>query len=1057
MVNLESEVLDHDGVFEEFHSVLKLMIRTIIFTKACTGIWSWDEGMDNIREVALIIGEGCNNLIHVIKTEQLMVSCILPDSSVGVEKSEYPLLELIETTNLAKEELTSLIETTSNNIVNQAGDLLHVINQQSSTPLSTNELLQSLSKYCICVGQLLSIIEDIRLFKYTDSVHQEDRAERLVQFFSLKNHMYRSLVSLTAFCEEMYQSNQDSSNPHLMVLVLSVLRSSEEMTSMTKSLMKNYDYDTYLITNFCSLSQRKLKDMELHNIKFRVLNLYQISKDPSCNNSYSSSPLTPNFSNNTSRGFTNRLRSISTSSQTVTSPLETSYNSSLDSSELSDINSTMEDYVTLGLHFGKNTIKSTADGFNLQIDTETAQELFGPLPSLTKGLTRGETLLKKKNYSLGRVDPNIVSPTMVTRKPTNASMYSHNSKSNSITSNLKSIITPIFKTKQVKPATNTTDSSSTGGQKISNKKRDVTFIMPSGRSYHPSKGFNSADSSGYVEGKLTNIIKGKYGSTNNLATTTKSNGFESSFDDLQEVVIPLRPKRFHSNLNLNQSFQAKSPTISIKSPVMSSLSSITRAKGKNYYQYMTPAEDVVQNKEGQITMGTLDALIERLTPHHPNLEPDPSFINTFMLTFRSFCTPQILLTKLINRFQLGNQSIIRDRTNQALSQDEIHTVQLKVCTVFMLWLEAFFFEDQDLIILDNLGEFLPELTKFNFKWEEQKIMSLIKDKICNLFISQNSQNYPTANQEKFGEYTNSSIANNIFFAPAPMIASSTPPQPILTKSLLTRLIDDSSSTLSILELDPVEIARQLTILECKNFCKIKPFDLFGRDFTKSRITPGSSCQSIKLMSQTSTNVTNMVIRHILSDQQPKLRAKTLKFYIKLAEECCNLRNYNTLMAIVCGLNSTPISRLKKTWKLINQKYHLIFENLKTLTDTNRNYFTYRNLVKSSPTPCLPFLGLYLTDLTFTDDGNPAFKPHPMEQTDNKRSKMVNFSKCLKTFNLIKEILRFQSPYNLIEVVEVQDLISAELDVTKCRRGLATNDIDFLYHKSLRLEPKSNNI
>ena len=50
-----------------------------------------------------------------------------------------------------------------------------------------------------------------------------------------------------------------------------------------------------------------------------------------------------------------------------------------------------------------------------------------------------------------------------------------------------------------------------------------------------------------------------------------------------------------------------------------------------------------------------------------------------------------------------------------------------------------------------------------------------------------------------------------------------------------------------------------------------------------------------------------------SKDKKKQRAKVIEYFIDVANECCHLNNFNSLMAIAAGLNMTPVSRLKKTW------------------------------------------------------------------------------------------------------------------------------------------------
>ena len=44
----------------------------------------------------------------------------------------------------------------------------------------------------------------------------------------------------------------------------------------------------------------------------------------------------------------------------------------------------------------------------------------------------------------------------------------------------------------------------------------------------------------------------------------------------------------------------------------------------------------------------------------------------------------------------------------------------------------------------------------------------------------------------------------------------------------------------------------------------------------------------------------------------KQRVKVIEYWIEVARECFNIGNFNSLMAIIAGLNMSPVSRLKKT-------------------------------------------------------------------------------------------------------------------------------------------------
>ena len=65
---------------------------------------------------------------------------------------------------------------------------------------------------------------------------------------------------------------------------------------------------------------------------------------------------------------------------------------------------------------------------------------------------------------------------------------------------------------------------------------------------------------------------------------------------------------------------------------------------------------------------------------------------------------------------------------------------------------------------------------------------------------------------------------------------------------------------------------------------------------------------------------------------------------------------------------------------------------------------------------VPYLGVYLTDLTFIEDGNADFLPAPEKH-------MINFDKRRKISKSITEIKMYQQiPYFLMDISQIQDFL-----------------------------------
>lgn len=435
----------------------------------------------------------------------------------------------------------------------------------------------------------------------------------------------------------------------------------------------------------------------------------------------------------------------------------------------------------------------------------------------------------------------------------------------------------------------------------------------------------------------------------------------------------------------------------------------------------TFAHELVYNREGQISGGTLPALIERLTTHDST--PDATFVSTFYLTFRLFATPTAFAQALIDRFQYVGES-----------PHIAGPVRLRVYNVFKGWLESHWRNDCDSSALELIVPFA--------KRQLQIVLPTAGKRLATLASKVTAANGPLVPRliSSIGK-TNTSIA--------PYVHPDTPlPAPVITKSQLVALKNwkHGGASVSILDFDPLELARQFTIKESQIFCSILPEELLATEWMKKS---GSMAVNVRAMSRLSTDLTNLVTDYILQLEDPKKRAIVIKQWVKIANKLLELANYDSLLAVICSLESSTILRLKRTWELVSSKTKATLEHLKSVVDISKNYVVLRQRLQNHIPPCLPFVGTYLTDLTFVDLGNHTTRQLPSEGPEESKS-VINFDKHMKTAKIISELQRFQIPYRFTEIPELQTWMQDQLVRV---RTSDESSMQNHYRRSLILEPR----
>jgi hypothetical protein len=509
----------------------------------------------------------------------------------------------------------------------------------------------------------------------------------------------------------------------------------------------------------------------------------------------------------------------------------------------------------------------------------------------------------------------------------------------------------------------------------------------------------------------------------NTSVTDSSSAFHFSMRDTASVISRTSTRATtpdHSPIN-TQSSQTLDSSFGSSSELRS-LASDDAAAGEEHLLETSYAHELIYNKEGQISGGSLPALVEQLTTHEST--PDAVFVTTFYLTFRLFTTPVELAQCLIDRFDyVGDTSTVGV------------PVRLRVYNVFKGWLESHWSSESDAAALGTIFTFatgklrasLPpagkRLAELTSKVTEVRAGALVPRLVSSI--------------GKTG------VANAVFTP-----ADSNVPASILSKSQLNVLRGhkEGRAQCSILDFDPLELARQFTIIESKLFCSIQAEELLALEWTKKS---DSKAINVKAMSTLSTDLANLVADTILHLEDAKKRAAVIKQWVKIAAKCLELNNYDSLMAIICSLNSSMVNRLKRTWELVSAKTKGRLDELKTITDVGRNYAVLRQRLQNHIAPCIPFVGIYLTDLTFIDVGNGTTRQLPGESGQDTVS-VINFDKHMKTAKIIGQLQSFQVPYRLVAIPEMQDWMESQIQ--RVRLSDQAN-MQSYYRRSLILEPR----
>ncbi|KAK6474994.1 ras-specific guanine nucleotide-releasing factor 1 [Huso huso] len=231
----------------------------------------------------------------------------------------------------------------------------------------------------------------------------------------------------------------------------------------------------------------------------------------------------------------------------------------------------------------------------------------------------------------------------------------------------------------------------------------------------------------------------------------------------------------------------------------------------------------------------------------------------------------------------------------------------------------------------------------------------------------------------------------------------------------------------------LEIAEQLTLLDHLVFKGIPYEEFFGQGWMK----PDKNERTPYIMKTTKhfNHISNLIASEILRSEDVNVRVTAVEKWVAVADICRCLHNYNAVLEITSSLNRSAIFRLKKTWLKVSKQTKALIDKLQKLVSSEGRFKNLREALKNCDPPCVPYLGMYLTDLAFIEEGTPNYT----------EDGLVNFSKMRMISHIIREIRQFQQTAYKVE----HQPKTTEYLLDSC----AVLDEESLYEASLRIEPK----
>lgn len=288
---------------------------------------------------------------------------------------------------------------------------------------------------------------------------------------------------------------------------------------------------------------------------------------------------------------------------------------------------------------------------------------------------------------------------------------------------------------------------------------------------------------------------------------------------------------------------------------------------------------------------------------------DSEYVDCFLLTYRQWMSPRTLIEKLEAEYM----------------KPEKHALRIRYVNIVKKLLERHFFdfeEREDEVALESFLDYMERdgfqtlIGNLRKTWKFRSRMC--KTESCNIDCMYQDPTIPEA--------------------------------------------FDAISAFDVTSVSSAILAQHLTQIDLELF-KAVTGDCIARYFWGSREKDEIMLVPINRYISHFNRVGFWVATSILYHEEVKQRALVIGKFIKVAKACFDHHDFNTCMAVMSGLGTVAVSRLKQSWEHVASKRLSIYHHLEEYMSCMGNFRSYRSILSQAKLPIIPFFGLFIKDVS----------------------------------------------------------------------------------------------